>query len=283
MKVERSNIEFPLWRKKVDSSLLKTSETPIPNWLHSVWSISLLDISKQLQVDILFNKKRFSGKLRWTKNGPNSKQLRFSFESGLGDLLKEEFLMSYMRSLEGDIRKSKNMPSDLEKEIPFWEFIDIEFDVEKKTFYFTNHYSISADFQYLYSAIKQSQVLHLIDEQHNFSKSKIFKSDWLDKKELKNNLDVKNVIYYLIDKENKEIYIGQANSLTQRLSGSRNEIPNWTHYRFDKLPNTFSERDRVLLERFLIRGYASLLKNSESIESINISDYVLKNKVIDKN
>ena len=157
MKVERSRIEFPLWRKKVDASLLKTSETPIPNWLHSVWSISLLDISKHLQVDILFNKKRFSGKLRWIKNGPNSKQLRFSFESELGDLLKEEFLMSYMRSLEGDIRKSKNMPSDLEKEVPFWEFL------------------------------------------------------------------------------------------------------------------------------VLIRGYASLLKNSESIDSINISDYVLKNKAIDKN
>ena len=84
MKVERSKIEFPLWRKKVDSSLLKT-----------VWSISLLDISKHLQVDILFNKKRFSGKLRWIKRGPNSKQLRFSFESRLGDLLKEEFLMKF--------------------------------------------------------------------------------------------------------------------------------------------------------------------------------------------
>ncbi len=39
----------------------------------------------------------------------------------------------------------------------------------------------------------------------------------------------------------------------------------------------------MLIERVLIRGYASLLKNTESVESVNISNYVLKNKAIDKN
>lgn len=283
MKVERTKVNFPLWRKKVDSSLLKTSETPIPNWLHSVWSISSLDLNNYSKVQIFFNKKIFLGKLRWYKRKGNHKQLRLSFDSNLGDILKQEFLMSYMRSLESDIRKSKNISYDMEKEVPFWEFLDIEFDFKTMTFYFTNHYSVTSDFQYLYSAIKQSQILHVIDKEYNLSKSKIFKSDWLDKSDLKNNLDVKNVIYYLIDKDNKELYIGQASSLKQRLLGVRNEIPNWTHYRFDQLPESFSDKDRISLERVLIRGYASLLKNTQSIESINISDYVLKNKAIDKN
>lgn len=33
MKTERSNVEFPMWRKKVDDSLLNDYMTPIPNWL----------------------------------------------------------------------------------------------------------------------------------------------------------------------------------------------------------------------------------------------------------
>ena len=38
-KTERSNIRFPLWRKKVDSSLLEGGETPIPKFLWLLWDI----------------------------------------------------------------------------------------------------------------------------------------------------------------------------------------------------------------------------------------------------
>ena len=39
MKTERSNVEFPMWRKKVDDSLLNDLMTPIPNWLSNVWDL----------------------------------------------------------------------------------------------------------------------------------------------------------------------------------------------------------------------------------------------------
>jgi len=32
MKLERSNIEFPIWRKKVDKSLFEDSGTTVPEW-----------------------------------------------------------------------------------------------------------------------------------------------------------------------------------------------------------------------------------------------------------
>ena len=39
MKLERSNVEFPLWRKKVDSSLFEYMGTTIPFWACSMWDI----------------------------------------------------------------------------------------------------------------------------------------------------------------------------------------------------------------------------------------------------
>jgi len=39
MKTERSDIKYPLWRKKVDTSLFTKLDTPIPNWLSKVWEI----------------------------------------------------------------------------------------------------------------------------------------------------------------------------------------------------------------------------------------------------
>ncbi|WP_050753583.1 hypothetical protein [Pseudobacteroides cellulosolvens] len=40
--------------------------------------------------------------------------------------------MSYMRDIEARLRNPK--PSSIEEEIPFWEFLDIEFDKNKKLF-----------------------------------------------------------------------------------------------------------------------------------------------------
>jgi hypothetical protein len=41
MKEERTDIKFPIWRKKVDKNLLKNSNTPIPNFFVS-FGISIL-------------------------------------------------------------------------------------------------------------------------------------------------------------------------------------------------------------------------------------------------
>ena len=41
MPLERNDVEHPLWRKKVDRSLLRYSVTPIPGWVGRTWSIRI--------------------------------------------------------------------------------------------------------------------------------------------------------------------------------------------------------------------------------------------------
>lgn len=39
MKLERSKVDYPLWRKKVDSSLFTYKGTTIPAWACKMWEI----------------------------------------------------------------------------------------------------------------------------------------------------------------------------------------------------------------------------------------------------
>ena len=90
------------------------------------------------------------------------------------------------------------------------------------------------------------------------------------------------MIYTLLDTKNKLIYIGEAKDLRKRLKQNYSQIPYWTHYRYDILPKNTSTQIRVALERMVIRSYASLLSNSSSVETFNISNYKLANEKIDK-
>jgi len=77
MKLERSNVEYPLWRKKVDSSLFRHKGTTIPNWACRMWGIqedffdctSRRDPTSKVQVE--FRRKRFEGWVTIAKHACN--------------------------------------------------------------------------------------------------------------------------------------------------------------------------------------------------------------------
>tara|TARA_B100000700_G_C14795092_1_gene737823 strand:- start:61 stop:198 length:138 start_codon:yes stop_codon:yes gene_type:complete len=43
MKIERSKVDFPLWRKKVDKSLFEHNGTTIPLWACEMWSLPVFN------------------------------------------------------------------------------------------------------------------------------------------------------------------------------------------------------------------------------------------------
>jgi hypothetical protein len=286
MKLERSNINFPMWRKKVDSSLLSSGESPIPKFLWEQWDIEeLFNNSKSRKdelgiVSVSFKKKTYSGSVYRMKSG----QFRFIFEKPLRDKLKETYVMSYMRYVEDKLRseKSEYQGMRIEDEIPFWEFLDLEFDAANKAFYLDAHYVQKPNYFELFKEIVNSHILLEIEEMLSSKEGlRIIKEKWKTKESLKSQIDAKNVIYYLIDNNSKKFYIGEAESLVNRLIGHRKEIPNWTHYRFDSLPNGLTKQQRVAIERLMIRAFASFLPNSKGIDSMGISEYNITNKKID--
>jgi hypothetical protein len=287
MKLERSDIEFPLWRKKVDATLIKDGATPIPKWLWKVWDIEELfstsnsKISSTADVKIIWGREKFTGKVVLSSS---KKMCRLFFERSLSDILKDTFLMSYMRSIENDLRKNKleYLKQEIENEIPFWEFLDIEFDAPNKTFYFKAYYIQKPAYIELFKELVKSHSLKIIDDVlQNKDEFRFIKQDWKKKNKLSDQIDAKNVIYNLIDTHNKLIYIGEAESLTQRLNQNREVIKNWDYYRFDCLPEGLSKNQRVAIERLLIRTFASFFSNNKGIPSKEVSEYRLANEKID--
>lgn len=282
-KQERRNVEYPMWRKKIDNSIFDDNSTPLPRWVVKHMGIekyfpkeSSLNKNKNNNVKIIFNKEEFVGNVITVK--PDYKY-RLIFPRELTDQLKKVFMMSYMRSIETSLSK---VNSNLEEDIPFWEFIDIEFDVDNPKFILHAHYTQKPIFPELFSHLSGSPKLKAIDDFiHKKYDFRIHKQDWKERNLLESEIGAYNVIYNLIDINNKLIYVGEALELIPRLKTNYKNIPHWTHFRYDALPPDTPTKIRVAIERMLIRDFASILPNDQDIKTVSISDYKLVNIKID--
>lgn len=288
MKTERSNVKFTLWRKKVDNSLFTKLDTPIPKWLSKVWQIEetfgTLKSKKAegTKVSLIINGKVFKGNILFTKMHGKDTDYKLFFDKTFAGELKDLFVMSYMRTLESKLRRGKEeYPNNIEDDIPFWEFLDLEFHKEEKTLHCYAHYTHKPIFPELFKQFTNS---HLLRDMENrlLGKGdfKFIKQDWRPKADLSVLLEHNNIIYYLIDTTNKLIYIGEAES-TSRILQRRSEIPEWDHFKIDCLPLWITKSQRLELERLMIRSFASVLNNYRNIKNVKISNYLLANKKID--
>lgn len=243
MKLERSDVDFPLWRKKVDSSLLRHKGTTIPQWVCGLWDIngtfSECNSKKQDEsaVEIEFENKHFNGSVTVAKHGrEKSPAYRLWFSDELAYELKNVFIMSYVRDIEARLREAKGTKDkEIEDDIPFWEFLDIEYDQENRKFFFKAYYTQKPTFFELFSTfVDESPILHKIDDElEEKPPFRIYKTTWKERSKLDTELGPKNVLYYLTDTKNKLLYIGEASSLVARLNQNHPSIPEWDFYRYD--------------------------------------------------
>lgn len=286
MKVERSDVDLPLWRKKVDSSLFRENGTTIPHWACTMWGIQEDFNSCRSRknpagkVTVLFNKKEYSGSVTIAPLGRKTPAYRLFYDPSLSYELENAFLMSFVRDIEGRLRNSKRKTSkgnNIEGEIPFWEFLDIEYERENKTFYFTAYYTVKPVFSELFRHFTESPILHKIDDElQDKPPFRIWKTDWKPKSKIDFELGANNVLYQLIDTKNKLFYVGEASKLVDRLKSQHSTIPNWNFFRYSVLPDEVAPH-RKTLERMLIRDFASLLNDCPE----RISTYRLTNDKVD--
>jgi len=284
MKFERSNVRHPLWRKKVDASLFNYKGTTIPTWACDMWGIqkqfhnckSKKDSNSE--VEIIFKNKKYGGWVTIAKEGRKTPAYRLWFSEDLQYEIKDSYLMSYMRDIEYRLRGDKSV--NIESEIPFWEFLDIEYDNKNKRFKFNAYYTQELGFPFLFKSLMGSPIIRDIDEAEIEKESfKILQQTWRPRSYLESEFLPKNVVYMLIDTKNKLLYIGEAKELVKRLKQSHPSIPNWDYYRYNILPASL-EKHRKKVERMLIKDYAFLLDNKQSVKFLKISPYKLANDKI---
>jgi hypothetical protein len=292
---DRRSVSFPMWRKKVDRTILNDNGcTVLPAWI--VENFGIKDKfgkgknNPDNQILIHFQSRRYEGGSITVQTESRATPFyRLWLPLPLVEELRISFQMTYIRGLEEELQKkaSGTIKSNFnsESEIPFWEFLDIEFDAEKMEIHLTAHWKQEVMFPMFFREIINSQLATRIEQEVLKEKELVIaKSDWKPKSHLQSQLNEKNVIYWLVDKINKQLYVGMAENLTKRVTENRPEIPNWTHYRYDVLPYAFDDKIRHAIEKMVIRAMASLLKNQpvngKSIDSIELSEYTLVNKQI---
>jgi hypothetical protein len=284
MKLERSNVEFPIWRKKVDKSLFEHNGTTVPEWACRMWGLAEFygEIASRrdtrAQAKVVFNKTSYPAWVTVATKGRVSPAFRLWYDPTVSLELKNVFLMSYMRMLEGALEADV----DVETTIPFWEFLDIEFDRANRIFYFVAYYTVTPSFPALFKRLIGSpSVRNVEDEIANKDLKRIHKQNWKPRSELQFELGARNVIYTLMDSKAKLIYIGEAADLIKRLQQPHNSISSWDFFRYNVLPGQLFDY-RVALERMLIRDFASLLDNKKEIEWRDVSGCQLANDRIDR-
>lgn len=148
---ERKNVEFPLWRKKMDATMFLHKCTTLPNWvIDQVFIIrddfpyeSRKDPRSEVEIEYRHKNGRVTHHQGWVvttryEKGRND-VMRLFIGDSLVDDLKQDFIMTYHRMKERDYR-NWNSPQS-EKEIPFFEFLDIEYNREDCRFIFVPHYT----------------------------------------------------------------------------------------------------------------------------------------------
>jgi len=238
------------------------------------------DPSSKVQIE--FERKRYEGWVTIAPKGRKTPAYRLWYSDQLTYKLNDIFLMSFVRDIEGRLRKSKgDKQTNIEREIPFWEFLDIEYSRDDKLFRFVAYYTQKPTFSELFKRFIESPILHKIDDE--LSKKppfRIYKNRWRHRAELEFEVGTYNVLYTLIDTKNKLIYIGEASNLVERLRQDHPSIPKWDYFRYNVLPDEMVTR-RKNFERMIIRDFASVLENKGNVDSIRISDYRLANDKID--
>ncbi len=298
MTIERNDIKHLMWRKKVDSSIFN-GESVIPMAFVKQWNLksNFKDNGKNSSywpVKIKFGSKSYDGKVfyRPPTKARSSEQHKIIFQDDLIEDLKKAFLMSHIRWLEVELRKQDGKKAaeatkETERETPFWEFLDIEFDDSDKGFIFTAYYKQAAYFPEVFKHLIGSPKLKQIEDSIFKNFEKIINQDWKEKENLITELGAKNVIYFLLDDVNKLLYVGETGQdLKSRLSDKEHYknagIPHWTHYRFEVLPSSIDTKARREIEDMTIRAYASLFANTKNMSSFKISNYKLVNRKIIK-
>jgi hypothetical protein len=284
-RTERANVRFPLWRKKVDNSIFRDLGTTVPNWVCRLWQFDVVfpGILKSndpaATVAVTFEERTYIGRVVSTHpKGRANKVYRFYFDEALLVQLKEVFLMSHMRELESRLREDT---TDIETQIPFWEFLDIEFDAQEKHFYLAAHYTQTPTFPKLFKNLIGSPPIKRIDDEITHpGQFRIQKQDWRPRSMYEMELGAENVIYTLIDEKAKLVYVGEAANLIRRFKAGHSDIKDWDFYRYDQLP-LMPKQQRVAIERMLIRVFASVLENKGNISTKSISEYRLANRRID--
>jgi hypothetical protein len=264
--------------KKIDKSFFDKGIT-IPNkYVDSFLQGGSIKIGSSRKIKIKFNGKLYDASLLFVnrKGARPVYQIRWDQNIDLRNLLKKEFIQTYfvIKSQEFDSKLAdKYYVTNLlggNQEVIIFRPIDQD-TIELETFI-----KIATPYDNIFKRFVEENVFGWLSAT-NRDYLIVKTTKWFKKEEIVNHEDTPYVIYYLIDEKNKELYIGSATRLGDRVKVGRKEIPSWNIFKYDIIHPQYHHLLRRI-EFHTIGAFASLMENNGGVSYFGISDYKLVNK-----
>jgi len=230
-----------------------------------------IPLGKSRKIMLKFNNKIYEASII-KANRNNNFYYTLRWNKDFISMLKKEFLYSYITQMRTpEDKKNKIVRRIKSKEVLRIRAID-PYNFELDTF--LKEYT---EFDYLFTRLVDEDFFGWLTSNEN-DQIIVYTSEWFDIKSLPLHQDKEFVIYYLLDDNNNELYIGSAKMLGKRVIPKRKEIPGWNKFRYDIVhPGYKNLLQRV--ENQIINAFARVIKNKlKGIIPYNISDYTLVNK-----
>jgi len=221
-----------------------------------------------------FKSKNYGGKFSFVIQSTGRKVFQISLDANLVKTLKKEFIQSFIAIQSQKIlSKDRKFHTDLvggNQEVVIFKPI-AENEIQLITFI-----KVETPFDTLFKHLVESNVFGWLSfETPHQMVTKYTK--WMDIAELKKHEDQNHVVYYLIDEMNKQLYIGSATRLGDRVKPGRKEIPGWNKFMYAVVHPKFHENLKEV-EYHTIMSFAAFMKNNGNKSNCGISDYTLVNK-----
>ena len=264
--------------KKIDKSFFRYGFTIPQKYVKLFLQDDPINLGESRSIQFTWKKKSYKVRLSHVniKNKKPVYQIRWDGNSSLLSELKKEFIQSYIaiesRNFEAKI-EGKYYMTDLlggNQEVIIIEPVS-PYKINAKTFI-----KVQTPYDNLFGRLIDENVFGWLSDD---STEKLFTktTKWFSQKELSKHEDVNHVVYYLIDEESKEIYIGSAKRTGDRVKIGRKEIPGWSRFRYEIVHPRFHHILKEV-EYHSIMTFARFFKNQGGLSNCGISEYTLVNK-----
>ena len=264
--------------KKIDKSFFDKGITVPNKYINSFTKGTKIKKGSSEKITILFNKKEYIASLLYVnRTGANAVyQVRWDQNIELTNELKKEFIQTYftIKSQEFD-SKTKNQyhVTNLlggNQEVVIFKPIK-PYVIELEAFI-----KIVTPYDNIFKRLVEENVFGwLSSTSRDYLIVKTTK--WYKKDEIVKHENTPYVIYYLIDDKNRQLYIGSATRLGDRVKAGRKEIPGWNIFKYDIVHLKYHHLLRRI-EFHTIGAFASLMRNNGNIDFFGMSNYKLVNK-----
>lgn len=265
--------------KKIDKSIFKYGITIPKEYEEMFLKGHALKVGEGRNIKIKFKNKEYNGRINNVnrKNTTNVCQIRWDSSNELINELKKEFIQSYFAIMsdefnEKNINKKYSRTNLLGGNQEVLIFKSINYNtIELETFI-----KVETIYDNIFKEFVNRNVFGWISKQE-YNQMITKSTQWFDIKELKKHEDIPYVVYYLIDDINKEMYIGSATRLGDRVKPGRYEIPGWNKFRYEIIHPKY-HKELKSIEYHSIMNFARFFNNNGNLRTLGISDYNLVNK-----